>query len=145
VAREVVARITGRGGTLSFDPNLRPEILDTPGLREALDEVLAQTNLFLPSGEEIYLFTEADDEAAAVKELLERGVGDIVINAETREQATSIGPAAPMWLPSRRMKSIRPAPVTVSVVPSSVSGWRALRPKPHFASPMPPAPMRSPR
>jgi sugar/nucleoside kinase (ribokinase family) len=79
VAREAVARITARGGTLSFDPNLRPEILDTPGLREALDEVLAQTNLFLPSGEEIYLFTEADDEAAAVKELLERGVGDIVI------------------------------------------------------------------
>ena len=79
VAREAVARITARGGTLSFDPNLRPEILDTPGLREALDEVLAQTNLFLPSGEEIYLFTEAEDEAAAVKELLDRGVGDIVI------------------------------------------------------------------
>lgn len=79
VAREAVARITARGGTLSFDPNLRPEILDTPGLREALDEVLAQTNLFLPSGEEIYLFTEADDEAAAVKELLDSGVGDIVI------------------------------------------------------------------
>jgi sugar/nucleoside kinase (ribokinase family) len=79
VAREAVARITARGGTLSFDPNLRPEILDSPGLREALDEVLAQTNLFLPSGEEIYLFTEADDEAAAVKELLDRGVGDIVI------------------------------------------------------------------
>ena len=79
VAREAVARITARGGTLSFDPNLRPEILDTPGLREALDDVLAQTNLFLPSGEEIYLFTEADDEGAAVKELLDRGVGDIVI------------------------------------------------------------------
>ena len=79
VAREAVARITARGGTLSFDPNLRPEILNTPGLREALYEVLAQTNLFLPSGEEIYLFTEADDEAAAVKELLDRGVGDIVI------------------------------------------------------------------
>ena len=31
------------------------------------------------------------------------------------------------------MKSIRPAPVTVSVVPSSVSGWRALRPKLHFS------------
>jgi tagatose kinase len=79
VAREAVARITARGGTLSFDPNLRPEILDTPGLRDALDEVLAQTNLFLPSGEEIYLFTDADDEAAAVKELLDRGIGDIVI------------------------------------------------------------------
>lgn len=79
VAREAIARITARGGTLSFDPNMRPEILDTPGLREALDDVLAQTDLFLPSGEEIYFFTDADGEAAAVKELLDRGVGDIVI------------------------------------------------------------------
>ena len=79
VAREAVARVKARGGTLSFDPNLRPEILDAPGLRQALDEVLAQTDLFLPSGEEIYLFTKADDEAAAVQELLDRGVGEVVL------------------------------------------------------------------
>jgi sugar/nucleoside kinase (ribokinase family) len=79
VAREAVARIRSRGGTLSFDPNLRPEILQTPGLREALDEVLAQSDLFLPSGEEIFLFTEADDEAAAVEELLGRGLAHLVI------------------------------------------------------------------
>jgi len=79
VAREAVHRIKRRGGTLSFDPNLRPEILESPSLREALDDVLAQTDLFLPSGEEMYLFTRADDEAAAVDELLDRGVGDIVI------------------------------------------------------------------
>lgn len=79
VAREAIARIKARGGTLSFDPNLRPEILETPGLRQALDEVLAQSDLFLPSGEEIYLFTEADDEAAAVAELIHRGVREIVI------------------------------------------------------------------
>src|SRR5664279_1434644 len=84
VACEAIERITARGGTLSFDPNLRPEILDTPGLREALDEVLAQTDLFLPSGEEIYLFTEADVEAAAVQELLDRGVHDIVIKRGDR-------------------------------------------------------------
>jgi sugar/nucleoside kinase (ribokinase family) len=79
VTREAIARITARGGTVSFDPNLRPEILGTPGVREALDEVLAQSDLFLPSGEEIYLFTQADDEAGAVEELLNRGVGEIVI------------------------------------------------------------------
>ncbi len=79
VAREAVERITARGGTLSFDPNLRPEILDSPGLREALDEVLARTDIFLPSGEEIYLFTQADDEDAAVQELLDRGVREVVV------------------------------------------------------------------
>jgi tagatose kinase len=84
VAREGITRIRARGGTLSFDPNLRPEILGTPGLRDALNEVLAQTDLFLPSGEEMYLFTEADDEAGAVKELLDRGVGEIVLKRGSR-------------------------------------------------------------
>ncbi len=79
VTQEAVKRIKSRGGTLSFDPNLRPEILGTPGLREALDDVLAQSDLFLPSGEEIFLFTETDDEAAAVQELLGRGLQQIVI------------------------------------------------------------------
>lgn len=76
---EAVARVKARGGTLSFDPNLRPEILTAPGLRAALDEVLTQTDLFLPSGEEILLFTSADDEAGAVAELLDRGIPEIVI------------------------------------------------------------------
>ena len=58
---------------------MRREILETPGLGQALDEVLAQSDVFLPSGEEIYLFTEADDEAGAVAELLRRGVSEIVI------------------------------------------------------------------
>jgi tagatose kinase len=79
VAREAVARVKARGGTLSFDPNLRAEIMNTPGLREALDEVLSRCDLFLPSGEEIFLFTEAHDEDAAVKELLDRGIGDVVV------------------------------------------------------------------
>ncbi|QDY70362.1 sugar kinase [Qingshengfaniella alkalisoli] len=78
-AMEAIEVIRKNGGTLSFDPNLRPEILNTPGLREALDNVLEQTDLFLPSGDEIFLFTEAQTEAEAAAELLERGVRDIVI------------------------------------------------------------------
>lgn len=79
VAREAIARVTARGGTLSFDPNLRLEILDSPGLREALEEVLVHSDVFLPSGDEIFLFTEAGEEGAAVQELLARGVGEIVV------------------------------------------------------------------
>jgi sugar/nucleoside kinase (ribokinase family) len=84
VAREGIERIKSRGGTLSFDPNLRPEILDSPGLRQALDEVLARTDLFLPSGEEIHLFTDAADEDAAVEDLLQRGVREVVVKRGDR-------------------------------------------------------------
>lgn len=91
VAREAVRRVKAHGGTLSFDPNLRPEILGAPGLRAALDEVLAQTDLFLPSGQELYLFTQARDEKGAVAELLARGIGEIVIKKGDRG-ATHYGP-----------------------------------------------------
>lgn len=68
-----------RGGTVSFDPNIRKELLDAPGMREALDFVLSRTDLFLPSGDELFLFSAAADERAAVAAMLERGVGAVVL------------------------------------------------------------------
>ncbi|WP_136066929.1 tagatose kinase [Modicisalibacter radicis] len=79
LARSAVQRIKARGGSLSFDPNLRAEMLDTPGLREELSHMLTQTDLFLPSGDEIFLFSEATTEQDAVDDLLGRGISDIVV------------------------------------------------------------------
>lgn len=74
-----VERIKARGGTVSFDPNLRPEILDSPGMRDALKTVLAKTDLFMPSGEELFLFTDAKTEEVAVAELLAAGIRATVV------------------------------------------------------------------
>lgn len=70
--------IKARGGTVSFDPNLRKEILDAPGMTEAMMEILAMTDLFLPSGDELTLLTQARHTAAAEAELFELGVCAIV-------------------------------------------------------------------
>ena len=70
--------IKARGGTISFDPNLRPEILNLPGLREACETLFRRCDLFLPSGVELYLFTQAKEEIAAVGEILGQGVRAIV-------------------------------------------------------------------
>lgn len=70
--------IKAKGGTVSFDPNLRKEILDAPGMTEAMQAILSLTDLFLPSGEEISLLTAAKEEPKAVAELLARGVNAIV-------------------------------------------------------------------
>ena len=75
---ETARAIKARGGTVSFDPNLRKEILDAPGMAGAMQTILSVTDLFLPSGEEITLLTEAKDEAGAVAELLARGAKAIV-------------------------------------------------------------------
>ena len=71
---EAIRSIKARGGTVSFDPNIRKEMLDIPGLREALNGVLSQCDLFMPSGPELFLFTQAQEEGAAAKEILGRGV-----------------------------------------------------------------------
>ena len=70
--------IKARGGTISFDPNLRPEILNLPGLREACETLFRRCDLFLPSGAELYLFTKAKEEKATIREILDRGVRAIV-------------------------------------------------------------------
>jgi sugar/nucleoside kinase (ribokinase family) len=75
---EAASAVKGRGGTISFDPNLRKEMLDAPGTREAMTRILAMTDLFLPSGEELLHLTGASDEGAAVAALLDRGVEAVV-------------------------------------------------------------------
>ena len=70
--------IKARGGTISFDPNLRKEMLSSAGMAEAMAQIVSLTDLFLPSGSELTLLTEADDDTGAIAELLRRGVQSIV-------------------------------------------------------------------
>ncbi len=77
--RDAVTTVRAQGGSVSFDPNLRREIIDTPGMREALAWMLRQSDLFLPSGEELTLLTEARDERGAVAEILSVGPRAIVV------------------------------------------------------------------
>jgi sugar/nucleoside kinase (ribokinase family) len=80
IASNVAAarRVKGRGGTVSFDPNLRKEMLSAPGMEDAMRRILAMTDLFLPSGAELALLTGAKDDAGAVAELLRGGVTAVV-------------------------------------------------------------------
>ncbi|MEX6507567.1 sugar kinase [Jiella sp. M17.18] len=79
VVKAGIEAVRGRGGTVSFDPNIRKEMLDAPGRREALEFVLDRTDLFLPSGDELFLFADVGDEAAAAAEILARGVSAVVV------------------------------------------------------------------
>ena len=71
--------VKANGGSVSFDPNVRKEMMALPGMRPALESILAQADLFLPSGPELFLFTKAQDEAGAIAELLDRGVRGVVV------------------------------------------------------------------
>ena len=70
--------IKSRGGTVSFDPNLRKEMLVQPGLREAIEKVLSFTDLFLPSGDEVFLGVDTDDAEQAIAHHLKSGMKAVV-------------------------------------------------------------------
>ncbi len=79
VARNGIETVKARGGTVSFDPNIRKEMLDLPGMREALHFVLSKTDVFLPSGPELFIFAKASDEESAAREMLDRGISTVVV------------------------------------------------------------------
>ncbi len=70
--------IRSRGGTVSFDPNLRREILSAEGMPEAMSRMISMTDLYLPSGDELTLLTRATEPEAATEELLALGVQAVV-------------------------------------------------------------------
>ena len=72
-----VAEVKGRGGTVSFDPNLRPEAMCDPA--GSVRSVLSGTDLLLPSGEELLLVAGTADEAEAVRRMFALGVAEIVL------------------------------------------------------------------
>ncbi|WP_061137993.1 tagatose kinase [Caballeronia fortuita] len=77
--KKVIETVKANGGTVSFDPNIRKEMLRIPEMREALDFILDYTDVFLPSGHEVMLLASASNEQAAIEELLARGVREVVV------------------------------------------------------------------
>ena len=78
IVMQAVETVKTRGGTISFDPNIRPEMLSLPGLRRACEALFRRCDVFLPSGPELYLFTAAKTEKSAVTEILNNGVRAVV-------------------------------------------------------------------
>ena len=78
-AGKAVVQVRQAGGTVSFDPNVRREMLGLPGMRAGLEAMLRQCDLFMPSGTELDLLTDADGEQAAIDEILSSGVSAIVV------------------------------------------------------------------
>jgi tagatose kinase len=67
-----------RGITISFDPNLRPELISGSEARELCGPVLEHADVVLPSGAEASLLTGEPDVAAACRALL-TGATEVVV------------------------------------------------------------------
>ena len=84
--RKAIENIKGRNGTLSFDPNIRKEMLNIPEMSQAFEYILDYTDIFLPSDGELDYFglNPGDQEQKLIDKLLKRGVKHIVIKRGAR-------------------------------------------------------------
>ena len=67
------------GGSVSLDPNLRPELLSAEECRDILLPVVSLSDIVLPSGEEAGLLVHEPDSDKACHRLLEMGVKVVVL------------------------------------------------------------------
>lgn len=126
---DALKQVRARGGTISFDPNVRREMLDLPGLRPALDFVITQTDLFMPSGPELFLFSTARTEGEAARDLLDRGVAAVVVKRGA-EGAVYFDAAAEISVPAYAAEEIDPTGAGDCFGATFVSCWlRGLPPK----------------
>jgi sugar/nucleoside kinase (ribokinase family) len=72
LAREVGALVT-------FDPNLRPELLGGSSVEEVCAPILARTDVVLPSGPELATVTGLAERDTAVQALFARGVRMVIL------------------------------------------------------------------
>ncbi|WP_249535759.1 PfkB family carbohydrate kinase, partial [Escherichia coli] len=56
VMRKAITTIKSAGGTVSFDPNIRKEMLSIPEMAQALDYLIEYTDIFIPSESELPFF-----------------------------------------------------------------------------------------
>ncbi len=79
VVNEAVALVKAGGGSVSFDPNVRTGVEPSSNEYATLRGILLLCDMFLPSGPELTVLTEADNEEDAIREILALGVSCIVV------------------------------------------------------------------
>jgi len=72
------------GGKVSFDPNLRPELLDADALRAICQPVLAACDVLLPSGPEAALVSGIADQDQACRWLVDQGIPIVALKLGAR-------------------------------------------------------------
>lgn len=95
------------GGRVSFDPNVRPELIGLDRVREICRPVLAQCDLLLPSGEEASMLTGDADPETACRALVSDGI-PIVALKRGAAGSTVFTPDGEFSVPAIQVQEVDP-------------------------------------
>jgi sugar/nucleoside kinase (ribokinase family) len=95
------------GGIISFDPNLRAEMMPLDQIREMVQPVIKKTKILLPSGEEAILLTGDKDAKVACENLLTMGP-EVVVLKEAKDGCTVYTKKETIKVPGFKVKEVDP-------------------------------------
>lgn len=107
-ACELAARTCkSAGGKISFDPNVRPELIGLDRLREICAPILEIADLLLPSGQEAFFLTGIEEEIQACESLVARGIPLVALKQGARG-STVFSPGVSQAVQSIAVKELDP-------------------------------------
>ncbi|PXZ02221.1 sugar kinase [Gilliamella apicola] len=79
--RKALDIIKSKGGTISFDPNLRKEMFNIQEMEQSFDYIMEYTDIFLPSESEVSYFANSNGESEeqTMFALFNKGIKHIVV------------------------------------------------------------------
>lgn len=84
IFRKAIALAKANGVKISFDPNIRKEILEDETLKALIIHVLENCDIFLPGENELKWITGLDDEEAAVQSVLSKQTSCVIVKKGSR-------------------------------------------------------------
>jgi len=79
MGRRALDLAQAHGAKISFDPNLRPQLLAPERAREAFAPFVEAADVLLPTAQELRLLTGIDDEARAAESFVAQRAGRVVV------------------------------------------------------------------
>ena len=97
--RKMMHTATGLGAKVSFDPNIRPELLGDASLQDIVNEVFENTNIFMPGIDELLMMSGESTIEKAVAKCFENPKMEMIVlkrgskgsTVYTRQETHSLG------------------------------------------------------
>jgi len=99
--------VHARGGQITLDPNLRPELMPVKEIRAVCEPILELASIVLPSGEELMALTGAETPEDGAALLLERGVQWVALKQGARG-STVFGRREDFTVPAYSVREVDP-------------------------------------
>ena len=100
--------VEANGGQVSFDPNIRPEVLTSPVIGDAIAHVLEQCHILLPSEDDLRYFCGDMPEDEAVAALFDRHRLEMIVVKNAAEGCVYHDRARSLHVPSFEVTEVDP-------------------------------------